>query len=98
MEDKYKELADKYEVSARTYFYVLGLATFKTTGTPYIGNSTEIAKAEKTKKTWKLACEILQCLADHNAVQNPQWEKWTKKENNAKMKLSKSFGSINNIN
>lgn len=74
MEEKYKELADKYKVSARTYFYVLGLATFQTTGTPYIGNSTDIAKAEKTTKTWELACDILQLLADKGRAQNPQWD------------------------
>lgn len=74
MEDKYKELSNKYKVSARTYFYVLGLATFQTTGTPYVGNSTEIVKAEKTEETWKLACEILQLLADKGQAQNPQWE------------------------
>lgn len=74
MEEKYKELADKYKVSARTYFYVLGLATFQTTGTPYISNSTEITHAEKTEKTWKLACDILQLLADKKQIQNPQWE------------------------
>lgn len=85
MEDKYKELADKYKVSARTYFYVLGLATFQTTGTPYIGSSAEIAKAEKTKKTWELACEILQCLAGHNAVQNPQWENYKTQKSHKKV-------------
>lgn len=84
MEEKYKELADKYKVSARTYFYVLGLATFQTTGTPYIGNSTEITKAEKTTKTWKLACDILQLLADKGQVQNPQWEEFVKKETKRK--------------
>lgn len=84
MEDKYKELANKYKVSARTYFYVLGLATFQTTGTPYVGNSTEIAHAEKTTKTWKLACDILQLLADKGQAQNPQWEKFVKKETKAK--------------
>ena len=67
-EDKYKELADKYKVSARTYFYVLGLATFQTTGVPYLSTSTEIAHAEKTTKTWKLACDILQLLADKIGV------------------------------
>ena len=74
MEEKYRELSNKYKVSARTYFYVLGLATFQTTGTPYIGSSTEIVKAEKTEETWKLACDILQTLAKNNAAQNPLWE------------------------
>ena len=68
MEEKYRELSNKYMVSERTYFYVLGLATFQTTGVPYLSTSTEIAHAKKTTKTWKLACDILQLLADKVGV------------------------------
>lgn len=74
MENKYKQLADKYKVSARTYTNVLGLAIFQTTGNPYSREPMEVANAEKTPETWKLACDILELLASKEHINNPTWE------------------------
>ena len=87
MEEKYKELSNKYKISAKTYFYVLGLATCQTTKPQYLNTSTEIAHAEKTEKTWKLACDILELLADKGYAQNPQWKNFVKKEEKRKAQV-----------
>ncbi len=60
-EEEYNKLSDKYVISARKYFKVLGLALYHVLGTQ-AECSADIAKATKTDEVWECACSILKTL------------------------------------
>lgn len=60
-EEGYASLVEKYNMSARAYFMVLGLALYVADHT-YCTSSYEISKAPKSKAVWAVACEIAKTI------------------------------------
>lgn len=58
---EYMKLSDKYVISAREFFKVLGLALYHVLGIN-AESSADIMKATETDEVWECACNILNTL------------------------------------
>ena len=61
MEQQYTKLTEKYNISARKYFWVLRLAIYHVDGED-LGTSLEVTRYPKSNEIYKVACRILKAL------------------------------------
>lgn len=61
MEQEYDKLTEKYQISARKYFWVLRLAIYHVDGKD-LNSSFETSQYPKSNEVYKVACRILEAL------------------------------------
>lgn len=63
MKNKFNELADKYQITAREYFYILRLAIYHTDH-KQLDTSAEVAQYAKTPDNYECAIKIINAIGE----------------------------------